>query len=107
MRFMSVIETPEIILRKNMTVTAKLTFSFGAVLLLTAALSFTSIETARRLGGLLHIQVNEGARTADLIGAVGVDLHRLKELSIQTQFAYAVSNVLDIAPKQRALENDP
>jgi methyl-accepting chemotaxis protein/methyl-accepting chemotaxis protein-1 (serine sensor receptor) len=45
---------------------------------------------------MLDRAVNENAKTANLIGAVRLDLHEMKETSTATQFAYALSGVLKV-----------
>ncbi len=81
-------------MRKHLTIGQKLAASFGVVLVLTAVLSYTSLATVGRLGGILDRAVNEDARIADLTGAIKLKLHQMKELTTGTQFAYAVGNVL-------------
>ena len=81
-------------MRRRMTVGKKLAVSFGVVLALTCGLSYSSWETVSRLGGMLDRAVNENAKTANLIGAVRLNLHEMKEISTAIQFAYALSGVL-------------
>ena len=80
--------------KKHLAIGQKLAISFGIVLLLACLLSYTSLETVRRLGGTLDVAVNEDAKTSDLVGAIKLELHQMKEESTSTQFAYAVSGVL-------------
>jgi methyl-accepting chemotaxis protein len=79
-----------------MTVGKKLAISFGIVLVLSCLLGYSSLETVRRLGGMLDTEVNENAKTADLVGAIKLQLHEMKELATATQFSYAVSSVLKV-----------
>ena len=81
---------------RRMTVSQKLALGFGVVLVLVFGLSYSSLETVSRLGGMLDRAVNENAKTANLIGAVRLDLHEMKETSTATQFAYSLSGVLKI-----------
>jgi len=90
----------EVELRKHLTVGRKLAVSFGIVLSLGCLLSYSSLETVRRLGGMLDVAVNEDARTSDLIGAIKLQLHEMKEESTTTQFAYAVSGVLTLSSRR-------
>ena len=83
-------------MQRRVTVGQKLAVSFGLVLVLTFGLSYSSLATIARLGGALDRAMNENARTANLIGAVRLDLHEMKESSTATQFAYAVSGVLKV-----------
>lgn len=83
-----------------MTVGKKLAMSFGVILALSCLLSYSSLETVRRLGGLLDISVNENAKTADLIGSIKIQLHEMKELATATQFSYALSSVLKVDSSQ-------
>ena len=82
----------------RLTVGRKLGACFGAVAILTCLLSLSSLETVRRLGGMLDRAVNENAKTANLIGAIRLDLHEIKEASTKAQFAYALSGVLRVDP---------
>ena len=84
-------------MRKQMTIGQKLAASFGVVLVLTALLSYSSLATVGRLGGILNREVKEDARIADLTGAIKLKLHQMRELTTGTQFAYAVGNVLKAA----------
>ena len=79
-----------------MTIGRKLALSFGVVLLLVGLLSYSSLATVRRLGGILNSTVNQEAQVADLISAIKVDLREMKETSTATQFSYAVSHVLQV-----------
>ncbi len=83
-------------MRKRLTVGQKLSVSFGIVFALTGLLTYSSVQTARRLGGLLDTEVNENARIADLISAIKLQLREMKEFSTSAQFAFAVSNVLEV-----------
>ncbi len=83
-----------------MTVGKKLAISFGILLGVTCLLGYTSLETVRRLGGMLDTEVNENAKTADLIGSVKIQLREMKELAKATQFSYAVSSVLKLDAHQ-------
>lgn len=83
-------------MRKRFTIGQKLSASFGVVLALTALLMFSSVETARQLGGLLNREVNENAKGADLAAAIRLRLRDMKDFSTSTQFAYAVGNVLRV-----------
>src|ERR1022692_2253654 len=83
-----------------MTVGKKLAISFGTLLGVSCLLGYSSLETVRRLGGMLDTEVNENAKTADLIGAIKLQLHAMKELATATQFSYAVSSVLKLDPRQ-------
>lgn len=84
-------------MRIRLAVSQKLALSFGIVLLLACLLSYSSLQTVRRLGGMLDIAVNEDARTADLIGDIKLRLREMKELSTSTQFSYALSGVLTVS----------
>jgi methyl-accepting chemotaxis protein len=79
-----------------MTVGKKLAISFGILLGVTCLLGYSSLETVRRLGGMLDTEVNENAKTADLTTSVKFQLHEMKELATATQFSYAVSSVLKL-----------
>ena len=83
-------------MHKRLTVGQKLSISFGIVLFLTALLTYSSVDTARRLGALLDTEVNDHARTADLIADIKVELREMKEYSTSTQFAYSVGKVLQV-----------
>jgi methyl-accepting chemotaxis protein len=83
-------------LRKRLTVGQKLSVSFGIVLVLTALLMYSSVDTARRLGGLLDTEVNENAKIVDLISSIKLQLREMKHFSISTQFSYAMGNVLQV-----------
>ncbi len=83
-------------MRKRFTIGQKLSASFGVVLALTALLMFSSVETARQLGGLLDREVNENAKSADLTAAIRLRLRDMKDFSTSTQFAYSVSKVLQV-----------
>ncbi len=83
-----------------MTVGKKLTLSFGIVLILSCLLGYSSLETVRRLGGLLDTAVNENAKAADLMGSIKVQLHEMKQVATSAQFSYAVSNVLKVESGQ-------
>jgi methyl-accepting chemotaxis protein len=90
----------EIALRKHLTIGQKLAVSFGVVLLLTALLSYSSLATIGRLGGLLALAVGDDARAADLTGEIKLDLRAMKALSTATQFSYSVGNVLKADTRQ-------
>jgi len=83
-------------LRKRLTVGQKLSVSFGVVLVLAGLLAFFSVETVRRLGGLLNTEVNENARIVDSIDAIKLRLRDLKDFSTSTQFAYSVGKILEV-----------
>jgi methyl-accepting chemotaxis protein len=83
-------------LRKRFTVSQKLSINFGVILALTGLLTYSSIDTVRRLGGLLDREVNENARVADLIGSIKLKIREMKEFSIVTQFSYAAGKVLKV-----------
>jgi methyl-accepting chemotaxis protein len=59
-------------------------------------LTYSSVDTARRLGGQLKTEVNENARAADLIGSVKLRLREMKEFSTSTQFSYSVGKILQV-----------
>lgn len=80
----------------NLTVGKKLAISFGVVFALMLAVTYSSFDTVRRLGGMLNLAVNEDAKIVDLIGAIKLGLHQMNELSKATQFSYAVSSVLKV-----------
>jgi len=84
----------------SMTVGKKLAISFGTLLGVSALLGYSSLETVRRLGGMLDTEVNENARTADLISAIKLQLHEMKVLATATPFSYAVSRVLKVDARQ-------
>ena len=81
---------------RRLSVCQQLAMSFGVVLILTGLLTWSSLDTIRRLGGMLGTAVNEDARVADLIGSVKLKLHEMKELSTATQFSYSVSHVVKV-----------
>ena len=81
---------------RRLSVSQKLVTSFGVVLVLTGLLTWSSLDTIRRLGGMLQTAVNEDARVADLTGAIKLRLHEMKELSAATQFSYSVSHVVQV-----------
>jgi methyl-accepting chemotaxis protein len=87
-------------LRNPMTVGRKLALSFGIVLALSCLLGYSSLETVRRLGGILDTAVNENAKTADLVGSVQLQLHEMKAVAVASQFSYAVSSVLKLDASQ-------
>ena len=89
-------------MRKHLNVGHKLAISFGVVLALLLALTYSSFDTVRRLGGMLDTAVNTDAQTADLIGAIKLQLREMKEVSTATQFSYAVSSVLNVDSRQLA-----
>jgi methyl-accepting chemotaxis protein/methyl-accepting chemotaxis protein-1 (serine sensor receptor) len=82
--------------RKRLTVGQKLSLSFGVVLGLTALLTYSSVDTAQRLGGLLDTEVNENANIADLIAAIKLDLRDMKDFSISAQFSYSMGKILAV-----------
>lgn len=79
-----------------MTVGKKLAICFGILLGMTCLLGYSSLETVRRLGGMLNTEVNENAKTVDLIDAIKLHLRDMKEMAKATQFSYAVSSVLKL-----------
>jgi methyl-accepting chemotaxis protein len=81
---------------RHLTIGQKLSASFGVVLVLTALLTFWSLQTARELGGLLESEVHENAKSADLTAAIRLRLREMKDFSTSTQFAYAVGKVLQV-----------
>ncbi|MBZ5610396.1 MAG: methyl-accepting chemotaxis protein [Acidobacteriia bacterium] len=81
-------------MRKHLTIGQKLGASFAVVLAMTGLLSYSSLATVGRLGGILDRAVNEDARIADLTGQIKLKLHEMKELTTGTQFSYAMGNVL-------------
>lgn len=81
---------------RRLSVCQRLATSFGVVLILTGLLTWSSLDTIRRLGGMLVTAVNEDARVADLIGSVKLKLHETKELSTATQFSYSISHVVKV-----------
>lgn len=81
---------------KNATLAQKLGICFGVVFVLAALVCATALATVGRLGGMLGTAVNQDAKAADLIGAVQLDLHAMKELSTSTQFSYVAGNVLKV-----------
>lgn len=83
-------------MRKGFTIGQKLATSFAVVFALTALLMLSSVETARKLGGLLDREVNENAKGADLTAAIRLRLRDMNDFSTSTQFAYAVSKVLQV-----------
>lgn len=85
---------------RRLSVCQKLATSFGVVLILTGLLTWSSLDTIRRLGGMLVVAVNEDARVADLIGSVKLKLHEMKELSTATQFSYSVTHVVKVDASQ-------
>jgi methyl-accepting chemotaxis protein/methyl-accepting chemotaxis protein-1 (serine sensor receptor) len=74
----------------------KLSVSFGVVLALTGLLTYSSVDTARRLAGLLDAEVNENAKIVDLIASTKLKLREMKEFSTAVQFSYSVGNVLEV-----------
>lgn len=83
-------------MRKRLTIGQKLSLSFGVVLVLAGLFTLSSVDTARRLGGLLDTQVNENAKSADLTASIRLRLREMKEFSASTQFAYSVGKVLQV-----------
>jgi len=83
-------------LRKRLTIGQKLSVSFGVVLGLTGLLTYASVDMARGLGKFLDTEINERAKTFDLIASIGLNLREMKEFSRSTQFAYSVSKVLSV-----------
>ncbi|HLK19818.1 MAG TPA: methyl-accepting chemotaxis protein [Bryobacteraceae bacterium] len=63
---------------------------------MTCLLGYSSLETIRRLGGMLNTEVIENARTVDLIESIKLQLRDMKEMAKATQFSYAVSSVLKL-----------
>jgi methyl-accepting chemotaxis protein len=90
----------EIGLRKPLTIGQKLSISFGAVLVLTGLLTYSSVDTGRRLGTLLDTEVNENARVAELVTSIKLQLREMMDYSRSTQFAYAVDKVLEVNASQ-------
>ncbi len=83
-------------LRKRLTVSQKLSINFGVILGLTGLLTYSSVDTVRRLGGMLDREVNENARMADLIGSIKLRIREMKEFSTATQFSYAADKILQV-----------
>jgi methyl-accepting chemotaxis protein len=83
-------------LRTHLTVGGKLFLSFGIVLALAGLLTYSSVYTAKRLGGLLDTEVNENAKIAELTSAIKLQLRDLKEFSTSTQFSFAVGKILEV-----------
>jgi methyl-accepting chemotaxis protein len=83
-------------LRKRLTVGQKLSLSFGVVLILTSVFTYSSFDTARRLGRMLNSAVNENAKIVDLISSIKLQLRDMKEFSTATQFAYSMGNLLRV-----------
>ncbi|HEX5229865.1 MAG TPA: hypothetical protein VFW44_19270, partial [Bryobacteraceae bacterium] len=83
-------------MRKHATIGQKLSVSFGVVLVLAGLLTVSSVDTLRRLGGLLDTVVNENAKSADLADSIRVRLREMKEYSTSTQFSYSVDKVLQV-----------
>ena len=81
---------------KHLTIGQKLSFSFGVVLVLTGLLTVSSVDTARRLGGLLDTQVNENARVAELVTSIQLRLREMMDYSRASQFNYVVDKVLEV-----------
>lgn len=83
-------------MRKRLTIGQKLSSSFGVVLILAGMLTVSSVDTAKRLGGLLDREVNENAKSADLTASIRLRLREMKEFSTATQFSYSVGQVLEV-----------
>jgi methyl-accepting chemotaxis protein/methyl-accepting chemotaxis protein-1 (serine sensor receptor) len=77
-------------------VSQQLAINFAVILVLTGLLTYSSVDTVRRLGGLLDREVNENARVTDLIGSIKLRIREMKEFSTATQFAYSVGSVLEV-----------
>lgn len=86
----------EIDLGTKVTVGKKLAISFGVVFAVMFAVTYSSFDTVRRLGGMLNVSVNEDAKIVDLIGAIKLHLREMDAVSKQTQFSYAASSVLKV-----------
>lgn len=86
----------EAFLRKQLTVGQKLSVSFGLVLCLTGLLTYSSLDIARRLGGLLETEVNENAKIVDLIASIKLQLRDMKDFSTSTQFSYSIGTILQV-----------
>lgn len=87
-------------MRRELTLGKKLAISFGVISALMFAVTYSSFDTVRRLGGMLNLSVNEDAKIVDLIGAVKLRLHEMDEISKSTQFSYAISAVLKVDSPQ-------
>ncbi len=83
-------------MRKRFTVSQTLSVNFGVILVLVGLLTYSSVDTMRRLGGMLDREVNENARIADLTGSIKMRIREMKEFSDATQFSYAVGKVLQV-----------
>jgi methyl-accepting chemotaxis protein len=83
-------------LRKRLTACQTLLVNFGVILALTGLLTYSSVDTMRRLGGLLDREVNGNARVADLIGSIRLRIREMREFSFNTQFSYSVGKVLEV-----------
>jgi hypothetical protein len=83
-------------LRKRLTVGRKLAVSFAIVLALTGLLTYSSVDIARRLGGLLDTEVNENAKMVDSITSIKLRLREMKDFSTTTQFSYSMGKVLEV-----------
>ncbi|HTC35989.1 MAG TPA: hypothetical protein VK724_21605, partial [Bryobacteraceae bacterium] len=83
-------------MKKRLTVSQTLSVNFGVILVLTGLLTYSSVDTVRRLGGMLDREVNENARVADLTGSIKLRIREMKEFSDATQFSYAAAKVLQV-----------
>ncbi len=83
-------------LKKRLTVSQTLLVNFGVILVLVGLLTYSSVDTTRRLGGMLDREVNENARIADLTDSIKMRIRLMKEFSLATQFAYAAGKVLQV-----------
>jgi methyl-accepting chemotaxis protein len=87
-------------LRRHFTIGQKLSVSFGVVLVLTGLLTYSSVDTVRRLGGLLDTEVNENARIVDLITSIKLRLREMKTFSTSTQFSFTMGKILEVNSSQ-------
>ncbi len=83
-------------MKKRLTVCQTMSVNFGVILILIGLLTYSSVDTMRRLGGMLDREVNENARIADLTDSIKIRIREMKEFSDATQFAYAAGKVLQV-----------
>lgn len=81
-------------MKRHLTVGQKLTASFGLVLALAGLLTYASVYTGRRLGGVLDSEVNRNSRIVDLTTSIKLRLREMRDYSMSVQFAYVVDKVL-------------
>jgi len=76
-----------------MSLGSKLAISFLAIVALVVALSYSSVNAIRTLGGLLDIAANVAVKKLDLVGEIRAGFQEMGDQAKRAQFAHAIQTL--------------